>query len=886
MGSHLARFLQRLVAFLTWSARDRDMDQEMGFHLESLKREALRSGLSDAEAEHTARRRFGNVLRIKEQAHDVRGVRVLDDVARDLHLTVRGLWRRPLFTAVTIATLTLGLGAFAVVYTAVDKVLIEPLPYDRPDDLYQVWRSWGPATHSPLSGTDVVELRAADGAIAGAVGLHRATATISDGRGGEPEELALSVSTPELFELLGVPPALGRGFAADEVGLGRAPVVVLGHDLWQRRFGGDMSILGSEVRLDDVPYRVIGVADRSFRFARVSSRGSPQRVDAYITFPTNWAETPWYAGVYTALVRARPGTTPEQMATAIDILGVSIDEQHNGNRGVTLAAVGVRPDLVARVRPALVVLGVAAVFLVLVLMLNLATVLLGRATQREREFAVARALGASGLALTRPALLEGGVLGLLGGAGGALAAVWGTRALVMLAPLDLARRDTIAVDGGIAAVVIGVGAVLGLLASAVPARWAMGTGLSTLLSHAAVRGGGGHGRFRRGLVVVQVALSLVLLSAGGLVVQSFDRLLRADPGFEPSGVLTLRIPVPALRHSGAAATTSLHRRLQAALAGLPGVAAVGATSRLPLAAGPGQQGVTFPGAPGNTGAVEEDVALVEFLRARPGYFNALGISVLAGRAFDAGPSEDLREAVIDRTLASRFFPSGNPVGATLEYADDSFVVIGVVEHARLFNLHEDGRSQVYIRTGGTAEWAAVSTLTWALRTARAPLALVPEVRAAIRQIDPQLAVADIRSMGQVVAESLRQQRLSAVLLTGFSLGALLLAAMALFGVVSGSVTRRRHEIAVRLALGADHGRLIRLVLREGALLILLGLLLGAPGSYLSGQTLRGVLVGVSPFDPLTLGAVACGLTLMALAACYIPARQVVGIDPARSLQGE
>ncbi len=439
----------------------------------------------------------------------------IEAAARDVKLIARGLRRHPLFAAVTIATLTIGLGAFGVVYTAVDKVLFEPLPYERPDDLYYVWRDWGPRLPNGwLDGTDVSALKASGGAIDGMVGIRRDGRTISDGLDGEPEELSVVASSPELFDLLGVPLALGRGFAADEVGPGRAPVVVLSYDLWQRRFGGDVSVVGSLIQLNGEPFLVIGVTPQSFRFVQPSSwsiLGSAQRVDAYITFDVH---LDFDDRSVMGLMRAQPGATPAQVAAAVGIVGATIQARDFPAFDLSFYPVGAMRSLVNRVRPVLVVLGAAGVFLVLVLMANLATVLLARASTREREFAVARALGASGLALTRPTLLEGGLLGILGGAGGALAAVWGTRALVALAPLELPRRDAIAVDGETVAVVIGVGALLGLFASAVPAAWATRTDLGTLLSHAAVRGGGGRGRMRRGLVVVQVALSLVLLSAG------------------------------------------------------------------------------------------------------------------------------------------------------------------------------------------------------------------------------------------------------------------------------------------------------------------------------------------------------------------------------------
>lgn len=807
------------------------------------------------------------------------------DWGRDAGLVARRLARSPVFVLTMVGTLTVGLGAFAVVYAVVDKVLLEPLPYEEPDDLYFVWRNytWIELERGWLGGPDVAALPGAGGVIEDAAALARQRATLAGSGGADPGEVEIIAATPNLFRLLGVRPALGRGFAPDEVGPGRPPVMVLSHDLWRSRFGADRSVVGSEVRLDGRPFTVIGVMGRDFRFVRHSALGPPQGADAYVTLDQHPAEMDASAGAFAGLVRARPGAPPEAVAAAVGAVGRMLDERHFERLGLRLYPVGVKPDLVAGVRPALAALGLAGVLLVVVLAVNLATLLLVRAAQREREFAISRALGADRLALVRATLLEGGLLGMLGGAGGALAAVWGTQALVALAPLDLPRRESIAVDGEIAAVVVGVGAVLGLLAGAVPATWATHTRLASLLGAAAVRGGGGgHGRVRRAMVVVQVALSLILLSAGGLVVRSFGQLLRADPGFEPAGVLTLRVPVSGQRYADHASVRSLHERIEAGLAALPGVRAVGAASALPLTAGAEQTTASFPGAPGNTGDGDHDEPVIDYVSARPGYFETLGISVLAGRAFGR-PAEGVPEALIDRTLAATFFPSGNPIGATLVLAGNSLRVIGVVEHARMYGVHEDGRPQVYIRNDDDDPQP---TLSWALRTGREPLDLALEAQAVVRRIDPQLAVSELRTMDRVVGESLRQQRLSAVLIAGFSLGALLLAAMGLFGVVSGSVTRRRHELAVRLALGADPGRVLRLVLREGALLVLLGLLVGAPGIYLSGRAIGGALVGVSPFDPLTLGAVASGLALVALAACYLPARRVTAIEPARSLRQE
>ncbi|HVS63160.1 MAG TPA: ADOP family duplicated permease [Thermoanaerobaculia bacterium] len=821
---------------------------------------------------------------------------------RDMEMAARRLLRAPLFVLLVTGTLTVGLGAFAMVYAVVHHVLIAPLPYERPQDLYFVWRDYRAIfdlSRGWLGGTDIAELdRTGDArarVIEAAAGMRLVTATLTSPRQEAPQEIRQMIVSPGLFELLGVRAATGRTFGSEEVGEGRPAVAVLTHGL-AKRLGGEATavenqvlenqvpenqVLGTEIRLDGTPYTVIGVMGRDFGFVRHASLGPADGADVYTTFPFDLAETNPGTGAYSGLIRVRPGTSPERVVSLVDAVGRRIDERDFRGRGVRLYPVGLEEDLVAGVRPALVVLGLAGVFLVLVLAVNLATLLLARAAQREQEFAVARALGANGFALMRATLLEGGLLGLLGGAGGALAAVWGTRALVGLAPLDLPRRDAIAVDLPVAGVVVALGGVLGLLAAAAPALWSSRTRLSGLLRNAAVRGGGGPGRMRRGMVVVQVALSLVLLSTGGLVVRSFERLLRADPGFDPAHVLSLRVPVTEYRYPDVAAAAALHARIIDEVQRLPGVLAVSGASALPLSAGADQSTVSFPGAPGNTGEEERDHPLADYIGVRPGYFEVLGIALLEGRTF-AEAAETPSETVIDEMLAAQFFPAGGAVGRELLLGDDPFTVIGVVAHARLYDVHADGRPQIFVRS----DEAGYATLSFVVRSEQPPERIAASVQAAIRTIDPKLAIADVRSMDAVVAESLRQPRLSAVLIAGFALGALLLAAMGLFGIVSGAVTSRRHELAVRLALGADPGRVLRLVLREGVALVAVGLLIGVPGVLAAGRAARAILVDVSPTDPLTLGAVGLTLVLIATLACYIPARRAVRIDPPRSLRQE
>lgn len=803
--------------------------------------------------------------------------------ARDAELVTRRLMRAPAMAIAVVGTLTIGLGMFAVVYTVVQKILIDPMPYKDPEDLYFVWRDYRAffdLDRGWLGGTDVAEMQKAGGVIESASGLQRQLTTFSPREGAPPTEIGVMLTSPNLFELLGAAPVLGRGFAANEVGPGRPPVIVLTHGLWNR-LGADPAIVGTTVRLNGEPYTVIGVMPPQFAFVRNASLGPPQPADAYITFNVNLSETSPNAGSYAGIIRARRGTPKETVAAAVDAVARSIDARDFKSRGLKLWPVGLKADLVAGVRPALLVVGLAGVFLLLVLMVNLASVLLARTAQREHEFAVSRALGADTGAVLRATLFEGGLLGLAGGVCGALAATWATRTLIALAPLDLPRREAVVLDLQIAGVIVGVGFLLGVLAAVAPATWAARTSLSALLASSAVRGGGGHGRLRSSMVVVQVGLSLVLLSTGGLVVRSVDRLLRADPGFRPEGLLTMRVPMPTQLVPDANAARALQDRLEQALASLPGVTGASAASSLPLSPRANQTTLTIPGAPGLTGDKERDSPLVDYIGARAGYFEVMGMRIRAGRGFDPARRKGVREAVIDRVLARQFFPTGNPIGAKIPFdGEPQLTIVGVVDQARLYDVHQDGRPQLYMR----AEDFGYQTLAFAVRTDRDPATLKSEAQAAINRVDPRLAVSELRTMGEVVDDAIRQQRTSAVLIASFALGALLLAAMGLFGVVSGSVTRRQHEFAVRLALGADHGRVLRQVLIDGAKLVAIGLAIGAPGVYFAGGFIRAALVGVSPLDPLTLTLVSMGLAVVAMVACYLPARRVLGLQPAQSLR--
>ncbi|HYC52872.1 MAG TPA: ADOP family duplicated permease [Gemmatimonadaceae bacterium] len=884
MSDTVSRWLYAMLRFYP-----ADFREEMGdalVHTYQDRVRAARARAGTAGVIGVCIRAFGDSMKngIAERLRPAAAWRQSGNWGRDTERAIRRLLRAPAFTISMLGTLIVGLGAFATVYTVVHKVMLAPLPYERANDLYYVWRDLSAIVdlkRGYLGGTDIPALHKSGGPIEAAVGLRASSQTLTrpGAASDAPEEISVLLTSANIFRVLGVRPLLGRGFLDEEEGEGKGDVIVLGHDLWRSRFGGDRAIVGSTVHLNGNAFRVVGVMGPEFQFQRHLGSGSPQTADAYVPFALDLAQTDAGNGGYAGFIRARAGTSPEVVHAAVTAVGQALDEKYFQKRGLKWYPVPLVEDLVGPVRQPLLVLGAAGGLLVLVLAVNMATLLLVRASQRDHEFAISRALGANSFALTRATLLEAGLLGVLGGAGGALVAVWGTRALLAVAPLDLPRRANISVDWQVALVVIALGLLLGLAAGILPATWSTRTPLGTLLRNVAVRGGGAHGGLRRAMVVVQVALSLVLLCAGALVIRSFDRLLSANPGFQPANLLTMRVPIPAQRYPEDAQARELQSRIDRELAAIPGVESVGATSALPVTDDANQTTIRIPGAPGNRGD-ERDAPLVDYINVRRGYFETMGIRLLEGRRFEASGPGTAREVVIDRVLARQFFPDGGAVGSRMLFQGDTLTVAGVVDHARMQNVHTDGRPQVYVNNDDYT----FHTLTFVARSRRSMSNMVGDVRAAIQRVDPQLAIADVQTMDDVIGDALRQPKLSASLLGGFSVGALLLAAMGLYGVIAGSVNRRKHEMAVRLALGSDHGGLVRLVVGEGAKLVVLGLLIGVPGIYFAGKLLGGVLVGISAFDPVTLACVAGGLALIAGIACYVPARRVTSIAPAHALR--
>jgi len=796
----------------------------------------------------------------------------------------RRLIRAPTFAVVTVLSVGFGAGAFAAILSVVNGALLESPPYRDVDRLVWVWRNytWFQFDRGWLGGPDIAYLRERTEAFDAVVAFDGNEANLTDPDGGAPEEVRVIAASDEFFEVLGVSPRLGRGFAAGDSDPAAAPVVVLDYDFWQRRYGGDPAIVGRDIRLQGDLQRVIGVMPRGFRFVMHSSLGDPVPADLYANLQLDLAGLNAGSGNFAALARIREGAG-ERVQPALDAVAAQLDAEAFGERGLELWSVGLEEDLVAKVRPALLALLGAGTFLLLALAANLAALLVTRAADRSREVAVRSALGATRLGSVLDLVGESLLVCVAGCALGLAVAPFAVRALLGLAPASLPRIEAIGVDGTVIAVTFGACLLLGIAAALGPALAVASRPVWAGLRSAGPRAGGSihAGRSRAVLVATQVALSVVLLVGAGLLARSVAALLRVDPGFEPAGVLTFRAPLDGSAYDGTGPVAQFHRTLRERLAALPGVTYAGAVNAIPLGSSTNQTAVAFPGAPGNTGDRSVDLPLIDWFAATPGYFDAMGIAVLEGRGIEERDVADAAPvAVIDETLARQFYPGASVVGRTMAFGADTLRVVGVVRHARFYNVFADDRGEVYVPHAQ----ASMAGMYYALRTEREPTTLSEPVRRELRALDASVPLTEVRTLETVVRDSLGQHRLSLVLLGAFAFGALVLATMGIYGVVATSVARRTHEFGVRLALGAGPRNIVRLVLRDGVLVIGTGVVLGAGGAIFATRVLRTLLFGLRPADPATFAAVAALVGIVGVMACAIPGWRATRIPPTDALR--
>lgn len=826
----------------------------------------------------------------------------MHSLLQDLRYGTRVLGKSPGFTAMALLTLALGIGATVSMFTVVHGVLLRPLPYAEPERIVMGWserqgEQW--ATTPP----DFYILREQQKTLEYLAAFHFRPQNLTGT--GEPERLRALIASGDLFGALGVAPALGRGFTREEETWGRNRVVVLSHGLWQRRFGADPNILGRTINLSGADFTVIGV---------MGPRAKLVQQDAQLAIPMAFAPGDNYNTrnnyFLTLLGRVKPGVSVAQADADLDVIQERIAQQFPDTPKLSTHLEPLRSALVSNVRDALLMLMTAVGLLLLIGCANIANLLLARATGRNRELALRAALGASRLRLARQLLTESLLLAAGGGLAGTLLAYWTVEALPLLPERLLPRVEEVAVDGRVMLFALAVIVVTAVLAGIAPALQGARTNLNDALRECG-RGSvsAGHPRLRAGLVVTEIALAMMLLVSAGLVGTSLMRLLKVDPGFDAENVLTMQLSLPPAKYVDETpieqATPLNHRRatqffadVAARLRTLPQVRAAGAVSTLPLAPGGWGKNINFFDRPEPKSL--DEVPLIQYRVVSGDYFRAVGMTMLSGRPLDERDVYGAPyAAVINETLARQFWPGQDAVGKSFELAPPralrppgtlppgyppKFQVAGVVKDVKEDGLGAPVQPTVYVTHSQGAEGAVGMFL--AVRTSGDPMTLVGDIRQIVAQLDPDLPLASVMSMRERLQDSVANPRLQTILLGGFSGLALLLAAVGIYGLMSYSVAQRRHEIGVRMALGAQPAQVLQLVLGSGLRLTVIGLLLGIAGGLAAGRLISALLFQVRPTDATTFAAVTVVLGSVALLASYIPARRATTVDPVVALRYE
>lgn len=819
----------------------------------------------------------------------------MHSLLQDLRHAVRLLARRPGFTSIAAVTLAIGIGASTLIFSVVEAVLLTPPPFRDPDQLVVVWEHNIPRDRrtNVVSPANFLAWRDAQQSFSD-IGAFSITGTGSlTGTGAEPEQVSVQLTTSQLFPILGVDALVGRTFAAEE-DHPNSDVALVSHRLWQRRFGGSASAVGTSVTVNGTARTIVGVMPPGFDLF-------DRKVDVWL--PAELGDQAREAGGrwLVPVARLKPGIALAQAQADMNRITTRLAAEFpDRNAGWASNLVLLQEQLVGRVRPALGVLLGAVGFVLLIACANVANLLLARATSRRRELAVRAALGASRLRLVRQLLIESLALAAVGAAGGVFMAYWGLRTLLAATAeqFPIPRLETASLDGGVLAFAVFVSLATVLIFGLAPSLSASRPDLNDALKEGVRGSSARQGRLRGALVVVEVALAVVLLAGAGLLVRSFQQLVAVDPGFEPEQVLTLQVSLPGATYSEPSARVGFFQDLTGRLARLPGVVAAGGVSFLPLdglGAATGFRALDRPEPPKGQQPVT-DVRIIS-----GDYFSAMGIPLVRGRLFTEAEvaaafsvvlfAEAERPGtrglvVVNETMAREMWPGEDPIGKRLlvSWRDPAVTdeVIGVVGDARLVSLDGEVRPTVYYPHNRTA----YSALTVVVRASLDPASLTSAVVAQVREMDPQQPVANIRTMEGVIGASVGQRRIVMLLAGLFAGVALLLAAIGLYGVLAYLVAERTREIGVRIALGAQRGAVLGMIIRRGLTLTVMGAAAGLAGALALTRLMRSLLFQVTPSDPSTHGAVILVLVAVALLASLIPAWRATRVDPVVALRQE
>jgi predicted permease len=881
--SAVRAFISRLGGLARRGEREREFAAEVEAHLQMQIEDNLRDGMTDHEARRQALIRFGGVEQTKEDHRERRGLPWLDAVWQDVRFGLRMLRKNPGFALAALLTLALGIGANTAIFSVVNTTLLRPLPYADADRIVHVWHVPPPQifhgqTKFSVSPANYLDWQNQNHVFDRMAAMHFDRLNLSDGD--RPEALDAVRVGAEFFSVLGVAPRLGRGFLKEEDAPGRDKVVVLGHGVWQSRFGADRDIVGRQIRLNGQPHTVVGVMPAGFQF--------PDGVAIWL--PLAWTdETRAVRGNHNDLVIARlaPGVELATAQAEMDMISLRLAQQYpEDDKDWGAIVVPLREELVGEVRPALLVLFGAVVFLLLIACANVANLGLARTLARKREMALRAALGASRRRVLQQMLCEALLLALAGGALGLLVADVAVSLMVALLADKLPRASEIRLDGAVLAFTLGLSIFTALAAGIAPAWRLTKTNLNDALKQEAGRtaSDSGGNRTRSVLVVSEVALSLVLLVGAGLMIRTLFTLRNVDPGFDPRDVSSMTLSIPPEKYASDAQQVAFFDRVLGRVRTLPGVESAAAIDTLPLAGGGSMQPIAIDGYPVVAMSEQPEVAVREISTE---YLRAMRVPLLRGRDFSAADRTDGASVVlVSESMAKRFWPNEDPIGKRLVlsfYPGISREIIGIVGDVKLNDLaRRDAVPTLYNPLAQVPR----ESMTLVVRSKVPPAAMTAAVKSAVREIDAEQPVVDIATLDDVVRNSYSQQRFSMQLLAAFAAFALVLAGIGIYGVLAYTVRRRTREIGIRVALGARKADVAWMVLGQGMRLALAGLVIGTLLALGLTRLLAGLLFGVEPIDPLTFVAVTALLAGISLVACYLPARRAMRIAPMTALRLE
>ena len=866
---------------------DADVADEVQHYLDLATAAHVRRGLTPDHASRAARLELGNNTVVREQVRSFGWENGVVSVLADVRFALRRLRANPGFTTVAVLTLALGIGATSAIFSAANPILFEPLPYPHADRILTVWDRSGDGSRATVTFGTYRELAARARSFDALAAFKDWQPTLIGGGATQPERLDGQRVSADYFRALGVAPAIGRAFEASEDRLNGPDVAVLSDDLWRRRFGGDSTIIGRRITLDDKPYAIVGVMPRGFENVLASSAQiwSPLQYDASLP---SFESREW--GHHLRMIaRAKAGVAVDQAGHELELIARSPDREMPRPPWASLRGglivTSLKDDVTRVVRPALIAI-LGAVLLVLVIAaVNVTNLLLSRGVQRRRELAMRAALGAGRSRLVRQLLTESVVLALIGGALGLIVARACVGALIAVSPPELPRLGAVRVNAMVFAFAFGVSAFVGIIVGLLPALRISREDARTGLHEAGRRATGAHAGAQGALVVAEVALALVLLVGAGLLLRSVERLFSIAPGFEAAQVLTMQVQVSGRRFDDAA-TRRFYAQSLEAVRGVPGVDVVAFTSQLPLSGDADIYGAQLE----HDNDAKDDHSVFRYAIS-PSYFAAMRIPLRHGRLLDERDiSATERAVVVNEAFAKRKFPDQDAVGQRIRVGGQPGrpwdVIVGVVGDVKQSSLAMDDAGAVYVLS---SQWLWADNPQWLVVRARgggAAAALAPAVQRAVWSVDKDQPIVRVATMEHLLDASEAQRRFALTVFEAFGLVALVLAATGIYGVLSGRVTERFREIGIRSALGASRGSILALVVRQGMSVTGLGVALGVGAAMLTTQAVTTLLYGVSRLDPITYVGVVVLLALVSLAACAFPAWRAARVDPSITLRSE